>query len=109
MSLSLTNRVDIVANSFSIMTEDGPVNIIDKIQEDVTGLPPETLNTLEELADAIGNHPTFFEDLEDQINLKAPKANPTFTGTVIGVTKTHVGLGNVDNTSDPNKAISLAT
>lgn len=38
----------------------------------------------------------------------APKANPTFTGTVTGVTKTHVGLGNVDNTSDVNKPVSTA-
>lgn len=34
---------------------------------------------------------------------KAPKANPTFTGTVTGVTKAMVGLGNVDNTADVNK------
>lgn len=39
----------------------------------------------------------------------APIANPTFTGTVGGVTKTHVGLGNADNTSDANKPISTAT
>jgi len=36
-------------------------------------------------------------------------ANPTFTGTVAGVTKTHVGLGNCDNTSDVNKPVSSAT
>lgn len=35
--------------------------------------------------------------------------NPTFTGTVAGVTKTHVGLGNCDNTSDANKPVSSAT
>ena len=40
---------------------------------------------------------------------KAPKENPTFTGTVSGVTKTHVGLANVDNTSDASKPISTAT
>lgn len=40
--------------------------------------------------------------------MKADKANPTFTGTVTGVTKTHVGLGNVDNTSDANKPVSTA-
>jgi hypothetical protein len=34
--------------------------------------------------------------LEDN---KAPINNPTFTGTVSGVTATHVGLGNVDNES----------
>ena len=39
----------------------------------------------------------------------APIASPTFTGTVSGVTKAHVGLGNVDNTSDSNKPVSTAT
>jgi hypothetical protein len=35
--------------------------------------------------------------------------SPTFTGTVSGITKAMVGLGNVDNTSDVNKPISNAT
>jgi hypothetical protein len=35
--------------------------------------------------------------------------SPTFTGTVSGVTKEHVGLGNADNTSDANKPVSSAT
>jgi hypothetical protein len=39
----------------------------------------------------------------------APIANPTFTGTVAGVTKSMVGLGNVDNTTDANKPVSTAT
>ena len=47
--------------------------------------------------------------IQTQINAKAPIASPTFTGTVSGVTATHVGLGNVDNTSDANKPISTAT
>lgn len=38
----------------------------------------------------------------------ATTASPTFTGTVSGVTKTMVGLGNVDNTSDANKPVSSA-
>lgn len=40
--------------------------------------------------------------------LKAPLASPTFTGTVAGVTKTHVGLANVDNTADSAKPVSTA-
>ena len=36
-------------------------------------------------------------------------ASPTFTGTVGGITKSMVGLGNVDNTSDTEKPISTAT
>ena len=43
------------------------------------------------------------------VSLKAPLASPTFTGTVSGVTKTHVGLGNVDNTSDATKNSASAT
>ena len=49
------------------------------------------------------------------LGAKAPTANPTFTGTatfsgtVDGITKTMVGLGNVDNTSDNDKPISALT
>jgi uncharacterized protein (TIGR02145 family) len=39
----------------------------------------------------------------------APIASPTFTGTVSGITKSMVGLGNVDNTSDLTKPISSLT
>lgn len=39
---------------------------------------------------------------------KAPLSNPQFTGSVGGVTKGMVGLGNVDNTSDINKPVSQA-
>ena len=45
----------------------------------------------------------------DNINLKAPINNPTFTGTVGGITKSMVNLSNVDNTSDADKPISTAT
>ena len=47
--------------------------------------------------------------IQTQINAKAPTANPTFTGTVAGVTKSMVGLGNVDNTADADKPVSTAT
>lgn len=47
--------------------------------------------------------------IQTQLDAKAPTADPTFTGTVSGVTKSHVGLGNVDNTSDADKPVSTAT
>jgi hypothetical protein len=43
------------------------------------------------------------------LDLKAPLASPTFTGTVGGITKSMVGLGNVNNTSDADKPISSLT
>jgi hypothetical protein len=43
------------------------------------------------------------------LNLKASIDSPTFTGIVSGINASMVGLTNVDNTSDLNKGISLAT
>jgi hypothetical protein len=43
------------------------------------------------------------------LDAKAPLASPTFTGTVSGISKTMVGLGNVDNTTDLAKPVSTAT
>ena len=43
------------------------------------------------------------------LDLKAPINNPSFTGTITGITKAMVGLGNVDNTNDLSKPISTAT
>ena len=40
---------------------------------------------------------------------KAPVNNPSFTGTVGGITKAMVGLGDVNNTSDAGKPVSSAT
>ena len=47
--------------------------------------------------------------LTDLDTTKADLESPTFTGTVSGVTKAHVGLTNVDDTSDADKPISTAT
>ncbi|MEO8647754.1 MAG: hypothetical protein ABI539_01170 [Acidobacteriota bacterium] len=46
--------------------------------------------------------------LVNDLALKAPIASPTFTGTVGGITKSMVGLGSADDTSDANKPVSSA-
>ena len=43
------------------------------------------------------------------LNLKAPINNPTFTGTVGGITKAMIQLDAIENTSDLAKPISTAT
>jgi hypothetical protein len=52
---------------------------------------------------------TTITDIYNSIALKANINSPTFTGTVSGITKAMVGLGNVDNTSDVAKPVSTAT
>jgi len=93
---------------------------------------PTTLNTLNELAAAINDDASFASTVTTALGTKAPIAsptftgtvtipsgasisgyatiaNPTFTGTVGGITKSMVGLENVDNTTDANKPVSTAT
>ena len=47
--------------------------------------------------------------LQTAVDAKADKNSPSFTGMVSGISKSMVGLANVDNTSDATKPISLAT
>lgn len=47
-------------------------------------------------------------DAHVALGTKAPVNNPTFTGTVSGITKAMVGLGSVDNTADVDKPVSTA-
>jgi hypothetical protein len=70
---------------------------------------PSTLDTLGELAAALQADESASTTLTTLVGTKAPIASPSFTGTVLGITKSMVGLGNVDNTSDALKPISTAT
>jgi hypothetical protein len=58
---------------------------------------PGALDTLDELAAALGDDASFATTVTTAIGLKAPIDSPAFTGTVTGITKTMVGLGNVLN------------
>lgn len=83
--------------------------IIQQVSGAILDAAPDALNTLNELAAALGDDPDFSTTITTSLAAKAPTNSPTFTGTVSGVTKSHVGLGNVDNTSDADKPISTAT
>jgi hypothetical protein len=56
----------------------------------------------------LGYLSTLTSNVQTQLGTKANLAGPTFTGTVSGITKSMVGLGNVDNTSDSSKPVSTA-
>ena len=58
---------------------------------------PTSLDTLNELATALGNDASFSTTMTNALGAKAPLASPTFTGTVGGITATMVGLGSVPN------------
>jgi hypothetical protein len=60
---------------------------------------PVALDTLNELAAALGDDANFSTTVTNSIATKAPLNSPTFTGTVSGITATMVGLGSVTNES----------
>ena len=70
---------------------------------------PAALDTLNELAAAINDDASYAATITTALGNKAPIASPTFTGTVGGITKSMVGLANVDNTTDALKPVSTAT
>jgi len=73
------------------------------------GVTTENLNSIKELSNALNGDENYSTSVTNALLLKAPKNNPTFTGTVAGITKSMVGLPNVDNTTDANKPVSTLT
>ena len=75
MSLSLTNRDDIIANSYSLITSNGSVvDLLDAVQSSIVGVPPATLNTIEKLSNAISNDPNYFTTMQTAVNAKVSTA-----------------------------------
>jgi len=81
---------------------------VDNKIADLINNAPAALDTLKELAQALDNNASFSTSITNLIATKAPINNPTFTGTVGGLSKAMVNLSNVDDTSDANKPISTA-
>jgi hypothetical protein len=100
---------DQLANATVDLSDYATEEYVDTAVTNLVASAPEALDTLNELAAALGDDANFATTVTNSIATKAPIESPTFTGTVAGVTKTHVGLGNVDNTSDADKPVSTAT
>lgn len=113
ISIAPTDLTGVTASAAEINILDGvtastaEINVLDGMTAstaELNLLDGATLSTTElNYVDGVTS------SIQTQIDTKAPINSPTFTGTVSGVTKSMVGLGNVDNTSDANKPISTAT
>jgi len=82
---------------------------VKSVVSDLTNGAGAAYDTLKELQDLMVADDTASAALTTLVGTKAPIASPTFTGTVSGIDKTMVGLGNVDNTTDAGKPVSTAT
>ena len=104
-----TENVHGITNTANLVTQTDLTNAINGAEVDQSTLAGTglTWNSVDTEFEVDETHIT--TATQTALDLKAPLANPTFTGTVSGVTKTHVGLGNVDNTADADKPVSTAT
>jgi hypothetical protein len=69
---------------------------------------PTLLNTLQELAAAINNDPTFFTTVANGLSEKAPINSPTFTGTVTLPSGTSgANLINIPNSALTNSSMTI--
>ena len=78
MSVSLTNSVDIVANSISIIGPDGQlISLTEAIEGGVSvvqgNLTPDQLQDLSSLSTALNNDPNYFTTVTNQLEQKADK------------------------------------
>lgn len=78
----------------------------------LVGAAPETLDTLEEVAQAIAENGDVVTALNNAIGTKASdtdlKSHTSNKNNPHDVTKEQLGMSNVDNTSDKNKPVSTA-
>ena len=77
-NLSLTNSRDIVCNSLKIinsndMTDVFKLFLLKSEAANIVGIPPETLNSLQEIAAAIGNDANLFNTINGKIDLNEYK------------------------------------
>ena len=90
-------------------TQIATTEYVKSVVSDLTNGAGAAYDTLKELQDLMVADDTASAALTTLVGTKAPLASPTFTGTVSGITKSMVGLGNVDDTSDASKPVSTAT
>ena len=99
-----TNFTNIPAGTVSVVSNVATARILGRTaagtgdSEELTAAATRTLLNVEDGATA-----------DQDLSGLAPKASPTFTGTVAGITAADVGLGNVDNTSNATERAATAT
>jgi hypothetical protein len=75
-TLSLTNSKDLICNSLRIIHGDELLDVFELFLlksegADIVGISPESSNTLQEIANAIGNDAQFFSNIYTQLSTKA--------------------------------------
>ena len=90
-NLSLTNVRNGNFTNIYLVNGNDNINVLDLFctkqeLQNVIGLPPSTLDTIQELASALNNNPDYFNYVQSQLNLKMNISdcyNKTYIDTLI--------------------------
>lgn len=111
IGLSAVNNTSDLGKPVSTATQTAITAAVDALLDELLNGAPGTLDTLKEIADALGDDPNFATTIT---NLIAAKVSSTRTvnghalSADVTVSKADVGLSNVDNVSDILKPLSNA-
>ena len=103
MSVTLSNSKDLVANSVSIIQGNQVIDLLDTINS-VQGLAPSTLNSLEKLALALDNNPSFNESVMMGID---SKADTTYVNSQLATKANSSSLSNYYLKTETDNKLSL--
>jgi hypothetical protein len=97
-------------NTLQVASTQFVTSAVAQAKADIVNSSPAALDTLNELATALGNDPQFATTTATAIGnrLRVDTAAQGLTAAQQGNAKVNLGLGNVDNTSDANKPVSSA-
>lgn len=84
-------------------------NYVDSAIAGLINSAPGALDTLNELATALGNDASFSTTITNSLSLKAPLSNPTFTGTVSGITASMVGAMSTSHSANSITGLGAST
>lgn len=111
MDKPVSNPQKLAIDEMGRQTLDSSKQYTDQRISDIVDSAPEALDTLSELASAINENESSYDSLLEIVGEKAKitdlQAHANDQENPHKVTKEQVGLGNVDNTSDMDKPVSI--
>lgn len=101
---------DTTTSTLSVWSSSKTDSEINTAVADLINSSPATLDTLDEIAAALGDDPNFATSMATSLgNRVRYDAVQSKTAPETAQARANIGLGNVDNTSDLNKPVSTAT
>ena len=107
-AITVTDMITVrTVASERFLTTDLVWHVLETFWSNKAGSAPATLDTINEIADALNNNPDVITTIQDGLATKA--STTALNNAIDGLTKSSVGLGNVENFGVATEAEALET